>query len=236
MGKKQNTNWLLIITVILFLLSIGVVVYKLTESANLSSCEYNGKRISHGETVLEEGTNVPCTCTKDGIVICENGSNEDSLVETSFRTDNLKFTYSFLNTLVSEKPDFTKVKTVDISETESELKVVIEREGWCNADLEAPSQVAYYESTPQEIVFSTMSAFEESVHTKNCLMSNTFVVSPFESEKEEGYSVYYKNEEGKKIDLKACLYDGVLFGSNDVFSGSVEKQICTCNDGSVKCE
>ena len=59
-------------------------------------------------------------------MVCEKGANDDSLLVSSFRTDNLEFSYSFLNTLVSSKPDFSKVKVVDISEIDNELKVVIE--------------------------------------------------------------------------------------------------------------
>ncbi len=235
MVKKRNTNWLLVITVFLFLISIGVVIYKLIESSKGSVCEYKGKTVSHGETVIDEETNTSCVCTKDGIMVCEEGS-DDSLLSSSFRTDNLEFSYSFLNTLVSSEPDFTKVKTVDISEIDGKLKVVIEREAWCDADLKAPSQVAYYEVTPKEITFSTMSAFEESVHTENCLISNTFILSNFESPKEKEFTIYYKNEEGEKIDLKACVYNGTLFGTDDVFSGNKSGQICTCSEGAVNCE
>ena len=236
MVKKRNTNWLLVITVFLFLISIGVVVYKLIESSKGNVCEYQGKTVSHGETVIDKETNTSCVCTKDGIMVCEKDANDDSLLVSSFRTDNLEFSYSFLNTLVSSKPDFSKVKVVDISEIDNELKVVIEREVWCSKDLIAPSQVAYYETGPQEITFSTMSAFEESVHTQNCLVSNTFTVKPFEVEKEDSYSVYYKNEEGKKIDLEACLYNGVLFGEDDVFSDSESGQLCSCSKGTVECK
>jgi len=235
MVKERNTNWLLVITVLLFLLSIGVVVYKLFESSQGNVCEYYGKTISYGEKVFDEETDTPCVCTKDGIVVCEEG-NDDSLLSASFRTDNLEFSYSFLNTLVASKPDFTNVKTVDISEIDGKLKVVIEREAWCSNDFKTPSQVAYYEIAPKEITFSTMSAFEESVHTENCLVSNTFILSNFESPKEKEFTIYYKNEEGEKIDLEACLYNGTLFGNDDVFSGKENGQICTCSEGIVNCE
>ena len=236
MVKKRNTNWLLIITVFLFLLSIGVVVYKLIESAKGNVCEYKGKTVSYGETVIDEETKSPCVCTKDGIMVCEENTGDDSLLSSSFRTDNLEFSYSFLNTLVSSKPDFTNVKTVDISEIDGKLKVVIEREAWCSNDFKAPSQVAYYEASPKEITFSTMSAFEESLHTENCLLSNTFVLSNFESPNEAEFTIYYKNEEGEKIDLEACIYNGTLFGADDVFSSTESGKICTCSERVVNCE
>lgn len=236
MVKKRNTNWLLIITVFLFLLSVGVVIYKLIESSKGNVCEYNGEIISYGQTVLKEGSTTPCICTKDGVLICEEGTNEENIVQSSFRTDNLEFSFSFLNTLVSDKADFTKIKTVDITETDNELKVVIEREGWCNTNLEAPSQIAYYEMNSEGITFSTMSAYDEKVHTQNCLISNTFIISPFEVQKGENYTVSYKNEDGKKIDLEACLYNGILFGGNDIFSGPEAGQLCSCSNGFVECK
>ena len=110
MVKKRNTNWLLIITVFLFLLSIGVVIYKLIESSKGNVCEYNGEIISYGQTVLKEGSTTPCICTKDGVLICEEGTNEENIVQSSFRTDNLEFSFSFLNTLVSDR--FHKAKSV----------------------------------------------------------------------------------------------------------------------------
>ena len=64
--------------------------------------------------------------------------------------------------MVSDKADFTKIKTVDITETDNELKVVREL---CN-EFRRPSQIAYYEMNSEGITFSTMSAYDESTYSK----------------------------------------------------------------------
>jgi len=137
---------------------------------------------------------------------------------------------------VSEKPIFSNVKTVDVSQTEGKLKVVIEREVWCSEEMEAPNQVAFYQLSENILNLSTLTAFEEDINTKNCLVSNSFEFSNLDFQLNENFKISYSSEDGKKTTLNTCVFQNVIYGGDDTFSGLQQGEICTCDKGLVKCE
>lgn len=234
MGKKIGSNWMLLITVFLFLLSVGVVVYKLIESSQSTTCTSEGQTVQRGESIYQ-GDN-KCVCTSEGILICDDGLETTAVQESPFVTDNLKFSYTFLNSLVSERPIFSNVKTVDVSQTEGKLKVVIEREVWCSEEMEAPNQVAFYQLNENILNLSTLTAFDEKINTKNCLVSNSFEFSNLDFQLNENFKISYSSEDGKKTTLNTCVFQNVIYGGDDTFSGLQPGEICTCDNGLVKCK
>ncbi len=234
MGKKSGSNWMLLITVFIFLLSVGVVAYKLIESSRLSQCNYNGKIVSVGDSISEDGKN--CICSSEGLLICDDDAVSDNLTQSTYLTDNLSFTYKFQNTLVSEKPLFSNVRTVDVTQNGDKLRVVIEREVWCTKDYEAPNQAAYYQIEENKLQLFTITAFEEGVYTKNCLVSNTFELSNSDVLVDENFEILYIGEDGSSNLLNSCVYNGILYGGNDTFSAQEQGKLCSCNNGSVECK
>lgn len=234
MGKKMGSNWMLLITVFIFLISVGVVVYKLIESSQTTTCTSEGQTIQRGESIFQ-GEN-KCICTSEGILICDDGLETATVQESPFVTDNLKFSYNFLNSLISEKPIFSNIKTVDVSQTEDKLRVVIEREVWCSEEMEAPNQVAFYQLNENVLNVSTLTAFEEGINTKNCLVSNTFEFTNLDLQINEDFKISYSSEDGKKTTLNTCVFQNVIYGGNDTFSGLQQGEICSCEAGSPKCK
>ena len=234
MAKKSGPNWMLLITIFIFLLSVGVVAYKLLESSSSVNCEFNGDEIKVGDSVGEN--NKKCVCTSEGLLVCEEGAISDTVSESTFLTENLSFSYKFQNTLVSETPSFSNVKTVDVSQSEKKLKVVIEREVWCSEENEAPDQTAYYQIEDNSLQLFTLTAFEVGIYTKNCLVSNTFEFSNLDILVDENFKITYMGEDGSSNILNTCVYNGILYGGNDTFSSQKQGELCSCNNGSVECE
>lgn len=231
MGRK---NWLLIITAILFLVSVGIVVYKLYLGDTGGGCEFKGSRVKVGQRVNDVDSNEECLCNEQEELVCVK--KEDMGVGNDLKTDNLKFDYEYVNSLESFTPNDTRVIPVDINQNGNEIEVIIEREGMCSEDLKAPNQAGYYEVTEDSLILSSITGDDPSLYTVVCLMSNTYKIANFPESVKEGYKVYYRNEKGQQFDLGACVYNGVLYGENDVFNATDKKQICTCEDSKVFCD
>lgn len=230
----HRKNWLLIITAVLFLVSVGIVVYKFYLESKSSFCHFNGTQVRVGQKFSDIENGDDCVCTQEGKVVCTKG--EDTDVSKDLKTDNLKFEYKYVNSLEGEVSNDQRVIPVDINQKDDEVEVIIEREGMCSEELKAPNQIGYYEISENSLTLSTITGDEPSLYTVVCVMSNTYRISNLPVTTKDGYKVYYKNEKGKLFDLGACVYDGVLYGRGDVFSSPVEKKICTCESSKVSCD
>ncbi len=217
-----------------FLLSVGVVAYKLLESSSSVNCEFNGDEIKVGDSVGEN--NKKCVCTSEGLLVCEEGAISDTVSESTFLTENLSFSYKFQNTLVSEIPTFSNVKTVDVTQSEKKLKVVIEREVYAPRIMKSRSDGILSNRKIIACNSFTLTAFEVGIYTKNCLVSNTFEFSNLDILVDENFKITYMGEDGSSNILNTCVYNGILYGGNDTFSSQKQGELCSCNNNSVECE
>jgi len=238
MENKERINWLLVITVFLFLISVGVVIYKVRE-AKLGEkvvCNIEGKEYLEDESFVDANGN-SCVCSASGFPVCENEGSSVEVVEESLpSTDNLKFSEKYLNSLNKEKPDYKKINVVDITQSGESLKITIEREEYCSEDNASPNSAGFYELKDDRVIITTVTGRDKEVHTQTCLLSSSFEVNPFTVSVNDAFLVIYRNERGEEIELDACAYKGVLYSENDVFSSEDGKKICGCDQRKVECK
>lgn len=239
MKNEGSVNWLLVISVFLFLLSVGVVVSKIMEAGKkTANCTVDGREYVQGES-FTNSEGISCVCSSNGLPVCDNEGgtvhvNEVKDVVPS--TDNLKFTQKFLSVLTKEKPDFKKVNVADITQSSDTLKIVLEREDYCTQENEVPNAGGFYELTPERVLVTTVTGKDEQVHVKPCLLSNSFEIDNFVVAVNDVFKVIYRNERGDEIELKACAYKGLLYSENDVFSSEDGSKVCGCENGNVECK
>ncbi len=239
MENEKRVNWLLVISVLLFLLSVGVVVSKMMEAGKKSvNCSVDGREYVQGESFTnDEG--ITCVCSANGLPVCDNEGGSvhvDEVVDVVPSTENLKFTQKFLSALSKEKPDYKKVNVADITQSANTLKIVLEREDYCTQENEAPNAGGFYELTPERVLVTTVTGKDEQVHVKPCLLSNSFEIDNFVATVNDVFKVIYRNELGEEIELKACAYKGVLYSENDVFRSEDGSKVCGCDNGNVECQ
>lgn len=232
MGKQKRVNWILVITGVLLLVSVGVFAYQFLLEKKPSVCNFEGGTIEYGvEIVSSTGAN--CVCLQTGKMDCEDVVQDET--EESFSTENLEFEYSYLNTITESSSDLSRVQLANVSQKGKKLVVVLERETLCNEDFEAASQAGYYEKYDNRLILSTITSSDEEKFNIPCLVSNTFTISDFHSE-DDDFEIFYRNEKGKEFNLLICSYNGKLYGEGDVFSGGENKSICSCKESKVVCE
>ncbi len=234
MEKQKRINWMIVITGLLFLVSVIIFSYKLLSQKAMSSCLFEGVKVEYGAEITSKSGS-KCTCHENNKILCDM-EEKDSPEEESFSTKNLVFEYSYLNTISDTTPDSMRVLPVDINQNGEELIVIFEREGLCNENFEAPTQAGYYERYPDKLVLSTITSGDTENFNIPCLMSNSFKISKFNLEGEGNFEIYYRNEQGREFNLMACSYNGILYGQGDVFTASKDQSICSCEKGEIVCE
>ncbi len=233
MGKLVQRNWVLIITGVLFLLTAVVVIFQVIDKEKDVYCTFSNQTYKVGEVVKKEGNEL-CECTNNHQIVCKTVESEEE--DSAFNTTNLKFSYKYLNSLGEKEPDSKKVNTVDISQYDTQLSIAIEKEVMCSSDFVAPSQVGYYELLENSIILSTMTSTDPAVYNKPCRISDLYEISNLDIDIKDSFEVFYKNDKGELIDLKACSYNGILYGSGDVFKSIKEDKICSCEEKVVSCK
>lgn len=233
MEKPRRVNWIMVITGVLFLVSVGVLGYKLFSGEEVTSCSFEGGEVDYGKEVIS-AKGERCVCGDKRKMVCQG--EESNGEQESFSTEGLVFEYSYLNTVVGDSPNISRVLPIDINQNEGELEVILERESWCSEDFEASSQVGYYEKYSDKLVLSTITSSDAEKFNIPCVVSNTFKIANFDIEDVEDFEIYYRNEKGKEFDLMACSYNGVLYGEGDIFAGGSNEAVCSCEQGKVACE
>lgn len=233
MEQQKRVNWVLVITGVLVVVSVAVFLYQFIQEENSAWCYFEGRKIQYGEE-FTSSVGQSCVCLNEGKMKCEENQKEDT--QEFFSTENLVFEYSYLNTISERTTDLSRVQLTDVSQNGNELVILFDREALCNEDFEAPSQAGYYEQYNNKLVLSTITSNDTDEFNIPCLVSNSFKFSDFDFTNMDNLEIYYRNEKGTEFNLMVCMYNGMLYGEGDIFSGKKGKPVCNCKGGEVVCD
>jgi len=234
MGKIKQRNWLIIITVFLVIVSGAGLLLSIQQKLSFNSCAY-------GENVYKSGDDIPayngrdeCKCNADGTIKC--GENTDELTYSGYSSQNLKFTYEYINLLSSETVMQTKVTSDSASYIEGVLKVSFERNVLCTSDGIAPTQSGFYQVSPQDLKLTIMTNVDTSRYVSPCKISNNFEISGLNITLDSKFQIYYQSDGGILESLGVCVQDNTLYGDEEVFKSKTSTSVCICNAGVVNCK
>lgn len=209
MAKIRQRNWLLLITVVLVLSSIGILFTTLRGGSETESETYESVEYSVNDTVLDY---------KD------------------FVNENMSFTYSFRNYLDKDQPNLVDAKLVDIQHNDSSLRIVIEREVLCGDFNETPAQAGMYKLGQEGIVLTAITNRDESIYNRVCLIDNIFEIEGINLVDRSEFSVSYQDDQGNMTNFRTCLANGNIYSNGAVFKDLESNSICTCLGPEVECE
>jgi hypothetical protein len=234
MAKIKQRNWLLLITFVLVLSSVGILFAMLQRDLGIGFCVYDGIEYSVNDPVPEYKNGRDCICSNSGDIVCKE--DELSMSYEDFVNDNMAFTYSFRNYLDKDQPDLLYADLVDIQHNDGLLRVVMERESLCGNFNEAPVQAGMYKLREDEIVLTSIVNRDESIYSRVCLIGNTFEIQDINLSDKSRFSVSYQNDQGNMTNFRICLANGNIYSNGDVFKDSQSNNICTCLGPEVECE
>lgn len=234
MGRNNQKNWLVIITVILFFSGLTAVYLKFKKSTTQEGCFENGVYYNVGDIVQTSSGRNDCYCSQSKEVVCEKES-VDSLSD-DFSSDGLTFKSVYLNLLDKSAPNSSRIVLKKVNHSGSKLSISFEREVMCNSNEVAPDQAGYYALKENRLILGTITNQDRSLYTNACVVSNTFDIVNIQIPNIEAFTIMYRNDEGRLFNLPTCYYNGNLYGDGDVIKGLDGKSICDCRNGIVECD
>jgi hypothetical protein len=234
MGKIKQRNWLIIITVFLVIVSGVGLFLSIQQKLSFNSCAY-------GENVYRSGEDIPayngrseCKCNADGTIKCSD--NTDELAYSGYSSQNLKFTYKYLNLLSEGVLTQEKVTSDSASYINGVLKISFERNVLCSEDEIAPTQSGFYQLSAEDLKLTIMTNVDATKYVKPCKISNSFEISGLNQTLDDNFQIYYQSDDGKLESLGACVQNGTLYGDQEVFKSKTSSAVCICNTGAISCK
>lgn len=234
MGKIKQRNWLIIITIFLVTVSGIGLFLSIQQKLSFNSCAY-------GENVYRSGDEIPayngrseCKCNADGSIKCNDNTAE--LAYSGYSSQNLKFTYKYLNLLSEGVLMQEKVASDYASYVDGVLKVSFERNVLCTEDEIAPTQSGFYQLSENDLKLTIMTNADATKYGKPCKISNGFEISGLNMTLGNDFQIYYQSDDGNLESLGACVQEGVLYGDQEVFKSKTSASVCICNTGVISCK
>lgn len=235
MPKLKQRNWLIIITVFLVIASSVGFFISVQDKIKFKTCGY-------GESIYKSGDAIPgyngrsdCFCSQNGNITCSESTNSENIL-TSFSTSNLFFTSFYLNLIDASEPSPFYVKPVNASFVDGKISVSLEREMYCNSEGDAASQIGLYQISESQLRITTSTSRDVVKYNKTCRIENKFEVGNITFALKEDFKIYYLAENGQTFNLGVCVDGGRLYSNEEVFQRSNSSEICSCDDGTVKCD
>jgi len=234
MGKIKQRNWLIIITIFLVIVSGAGLFLSIQQKLSFNSCAY-------GENVYRSGDEIPayngrseCRCNADGSIKCNDNTAE--LAYSGYSSQNLKFTYKYLNLLSEGVLTQEKVSSDSASYANGILKINLERNVLCAEDEIAPVQSGFYQLSAEDLKLTIMTNTDATKYVKPCKISNGFEISGLDMTLNNDFQIYYQSDDGNLESLGACVQDSVLYGDQEVFKSKTSSSVCICNTGVISCK
>lgn len=235
MSKIRQRNWLIVITVLLVVVSGIGFFLSIHQQLSFPSCAYDGEIYRNGEDVPNYNGKDGCSCNSSGTIVCkeEIGNNETGL--SDFSSSNLQFTYRFLNLLSKDITMREDVETSSASYINNTLSLTIERNVLCSNDNEAPVQTGFYKLSDSELKLVILTSTDAAKYTLPCRTEAKFVISNVNISLSDNFQMYYQSEGGLTTNLGSCVYNGILYGSQEAFKSQDLQSVCLCNSGKITC-
>jgi hypothetical protein len=234
MGKIKQRNWLIIITVFLVTVSGIGLFLSIQQKLSFNSCAY-------GENVYRSGDEIPayngrdeCKCNADGTIKCSD--NTDELTYSGYSSQNLKFTYEYINLLSQTNFSDEDITSDSASYINGVLKVSFERNVLCTTDGIAPTQSGFYQISPQDLKLTIMTNTDTTKYVSPCKISDSFEISGLDMTLDSKFQIYYQSDAGVLESLGACVQDNILYGDQEVFKSKTSSSVCICNTGIISCK
>lgn len=202
------------------------------------TCIVNGVEYSRGQEVAGYLENAACICNSSGEVECELESTTKSFLESSdFTTKNLIFNALFLNSLSNAEVNISdEIIFRSVSQSDSGLKVVIERLDLCTGRDVIPDQVGFYSFSNDSLVLTAIETGDPSKFTEPCIVQNIFLLTDLTGELKDSFKVYYRNENDEVYLSDMCVYEGRAHNEGDSYRSDDAGDLCTCIEGNSVCE
>jgi len=225
MKKDWYINWLVIITVCLSLSTLSLFFFSIQDSLGFKKCAY-------GDVVVNGDKN--CICDSNGEVICDDNAYSIKLDE--FTAENLFFTYEFLNLVESNEISYQDAKFINISQVGDTLRVLIEKNTFCNQNDEVAQQVGFYKQEKDRITFTVVSNLVDTSFNIPCISEVAFEIINTQVKYDSNMKLFYQDQFGTLIPSGNCSYEGFLRNDEDVYNSSDGCSICICKTGQNVCE
>jgi len=234
MGKIKQRNWLIIITIFLVIVSGAGLFLSIQQKLSFNSCAY-------GENVYRSGDEIPayngrdeCKCNADGTIKCSD--NTDELTYSGYSSQNLKFSYQYINLLTDQALLQEEAKSNSASYINGVLKVNLERNVLCTNDEIAPTQSGFYQLSSSDLKLTIMTNTDVTKYATPCKILNSFEISGLDIALGDDFQIYYQSDNGNLESLGVCVQDNILYGDQEVFKSKTSSSVCICNTGVVSCK
>lgn len=228
MKNNWYVNWLVVITVVLFVSASSLFFVSMQDSLGLTKCAF-------GDVVVSDGSN--CVCDSKGRVVCDDEGNGPNTVKVEdFNTNNLTFNYEYLNRLEKGSSFVQEVRFENISQVGDILKVVLEKKSVCNEDNFVAPQVGFYKLEGKRITFTIGSNLVDTSFVNPCVSESSFEISNMPVKYVDDFEIYYQDELGTLIPSGNCSFEGFLRNDGDVYNSSDGCSLCSCKLGKNVCE
>ncbi len=204
------------------------------QKLSFNSCAYGENVYRSGENIPEYNGRTECTCNPDGTIKC--GVSDGAITYSGYSSENLKFTYKYINLLSKDALMLEDVTAGEASYSDGVLRVSLERNVLCTDSGIAPSQSGFYQLSPSSLNITIMTNLDNSKYTSPCKIEDSFEISNLSITLDSDFQIYYQSDDGKVVSLGACMQDNVLYGDQEVFKDKSSSSVCICNTGEVSCK
>jgi hypothetical protein len=234
MGKIKQRNWLIIITIFLVIVSGVGLFLSIQQKLSFNSCAYGVNVYRSGEEIPAYNGGSECKCNADGTIKCNDDLDES--IYSDYSSQNLKFTYEYVNLLSQESLTSEDISSNWASYSEGIMEVSFERNASCTVDGIAPTQSGFYQLSPNDLKLSIMTNTDTTKYISPCRISNNFEISGLEITLSNDFQIYYQSDSGELESLGACVENNTLYGDQEVFKSKTSSAVCICNTGVVSCK
>lgn len=225
MKNRWYTNWLIVITIGLFLSSLTLFVLSLKDSVGFTKCAY-------GEDMEEN-----CVCTSDGKKVCDESALEKEILKSDeFISSGLIYSYDFVDYIDASNRVNSSVNFTDISYLGGGLKVTLELRGFCDEDGLVASQIGLYKIEDERLIFTVGSNIADDSFSLPCLVESNFFVGNFSKEVSDSFTLFYQDEFNVMYPANNCVYEGYIRNNGDMYNSKDGCSLCRCSDGKSICE
>jgi hypothetical protein len=217
-------NWLVVITLFLFITSLGVFLMYMQKNLVSDQCAY-------GQDMEEN-----CVCSSDGVKVCD----EELLVKdrsvSEFTSSGLTYSVNFLNLVSLNNPPKHSVEFTDILQSGNMLKVVVDLNSMCNSNNKVAPQIGFYKLDNERLILTVISNLTDSSFNLQCRSENIFLIENFDLNSKETFKLQFQDESGNIYQASTCIYQGYIRNDGDVYVSKDSQMLCRCNNGVNSCE
>ena len=217
-------NWLVVITLFLFITSLGAFLVYIQNNLVSNQCAY-------GQNVEDN-----CICNSNGVKICDENFPVNDKSVSEFTSKGLAYSFHYLNLVDLNNPPKQDVEFSEIIQSGNMLRVVVDFNSMCNSDNDVAPQIGFYKLDNDRLILTIISNLSDSSFNLQCKSENIFLIEGFDLNARETFKLQFQDESGSIYQASTCIYQGYIRNSGDVYVSKDSKQLCHCISGENVCE